>query len=106
MTKKYSHYQGYGMTESGTVAKSLAFAKNPFKTKSGACGTVIRNAEMKVVDTITGISLPRNKSGEICVRGHQLMKGKAVTCSGYVTWFYWKNTLMGKKLCKFVRLFE
>ncbi|KAG7582793.1 AMP-dependent synthetase/ligase [Arabidopsis suecica] len=67
--------QGYGMTESGTVAKSLAFAKNPFKTKSGACGTVIRNAEMKVVDTITGMSLPRNKSGEICVRGHQLMKG-------------------------------
>ncbi|XP_006297290.2 4-coumarate--CoA ligase 4 [Capsella rubella] len=67
--------QGYGMTESGTVAKSLAFAKIPFKTKSGACGTVIRNAELKVVDTITGISLPRNKSGELCVRGHQLMKG-------------------------------
>ncbi|KFK39428.1 hypothetical protein AALP_AA3G243700 [Arabis alpina] len=67
--------QGYGMTESGTVAKSLAFAKYPFKTKSGACGTVIRNAEMKVVDTITGISLPRNKSGEICIRGNQLMKG-------------------------------
>ncbi|ESQ47751.1 hypothetical protein EUTSA_v10020406mg [Eutrema salsugineum] len=67
--------QGYGMTESGTVAKSLAFAKNPFKTKSGACGTVIRNAEMKVVDTITGVSLPRNKSGEICIRGDQVMKG-------------------------------
>ncbi|ESQ47749.1 hypothetical protein EUTSA_v10020439mg [Eutrema salsugineum] len=67
--------QGYGMTEAGTVAKSLAFAKNPFKTKSGACGTVIRNAEMKVVDIISGVSLPRNKSGEICIRGHQLMKG-------------------------------
>ncbi|CAH8383144.1 unnamed protein product [Eruca vesicaria subsp. sativa] len=67
--------QGYGMTESGTVAKSLAFAKNPFKTKSGACGTVIRNAEMKVVDTITGVSLPRNKPGELCIRGDQLMKG-------------------------------
>ncbi|CAN8270344.1 unnamed protein product [Cochlearia groenlandica] len=67
--------QGYGMTESGTVAKSLAFAKYPFKTKSGSCGTVIRNAEMKVVDTVTGMSLPRNKPGEICVRGHQLMKG-------------------------------
>ncbi|KAF3513514.1 hypothetical protein F2Q69_00003952 [Brassica cretica] len=66
---------GYGMTESGTVAKSLAFAKNPFKTKSGACGTVIRNADMKVVDTIAGVSLPRNKPGEICIRGDQLMKG-------------------------------
>ncbi|CAA7030055.1 unnamed protein product [Microthlaspi erraticum] len=67
--------QGYGMTESGTVAKSLAFAKYPFKTKSGACGTVIRNAEMKVVDTTTGMSLPRNEAGEICIRGNQLMKG-------------------------------
>ncbi|CAN6811647.1 unnamed protein product [Brassica oleracea] len=46
-----------------------------YKTKSGACGTVIRNADMKVVDTITGVSLPRNKSGEICIRGDQLMKG-------------------------------
>ncbi|KAL0743009.1 hypothetical protein Bca4012_084522 [Brassica carinata] len=67
--------QGYGMTESGTVAKSLAFAKYPFQTKSGACGTVIRNAEMKVVDTITGVSLPRKKPGEICIRGNNLMKG-------------------------------
>ncbi|ESQ46650.1 hypothetical protein EUTSA_v10000324mg [Eutrema salsugineum] len=63
------------MTEAGTVAKSLAFAKKSLKTKSGSCGTVIRNAEMKVVDTITGVSLPRNKSGEICIRGDQLMKG-------------------------------
>ncbi|KAF3607652.1 hypothetical protein DY000_02049471 [Brassica cretica] len=63
------------MTEMGTVAKSLAFAKNPFKIKSGSCGTVIRNAEMKVVDTITGVSLPHNKPGEICIRGDQLMKG-------------------------------
>lgn len=64
------------MTEMGTVAKSLALAKNPFKIKSGSCGTVIRNAEMKVVDIITGVSLPRNKHGEICIRGDQLMKGK------------------------------
>ncbi|XP_018489274.2 4-coumarate--CoA ligase 4-like [Raphanus sativus] len=63
------------MTEMGTVAKSLALAKNPFKIKSGSCGTVIRNAEMKVVDIITGVSLPRNKHGEICIRGDQLMKG-------------------------------
>lgn len=65
------------MTEAGTVANSLAFAKYPFETKSGSCGTVIRNAEMKVVDTVTGASLPHNKSGEICIRGHQLMKGTA-----------------------------
>ncbi|KAK4354413.1 hypothetical protein RND71_026607 [Anisodus tanguticus] len=68
--------QGYGMTEAGApLAMCLAFAKEPFEIKSGACGTVIRNAEMKIVDPDTGISLPRNKPGEICIRGDQIMKG-------------------------------
>ncbi|XP_009788519.1 4-coumarate--CoA ligase 2-like [Nicotiana sylvestris] len=68
--------QGYGMTEAGSVlAMCLAFAKEPFEIKSGACGTVIRNAEMKIVDLNTGSSLPRNKPGEICIRGDQIMKG-------------------------------
>ncbi|XP_027368420.1 4-coumarate--CoA ligase 2-like isoform X1 [Abrus precatorius] len=67
--------QGYGMTEAGPLAISLAFAKEPFKIKSGACGTVVRNAEMKIVDTETGASLPRNKAGEICIRGTKVMKG-------------------------------
>ncbi|KAI5348744.1 hypothetical protein L3X38_001631 [Prunus dulcis] len=68
--------QGYGMTEAGPVlSMCLAFAKEPFEIKSGACGTVVRNAEMKIVDPDTGASLPRNQSGEICIRGSQIMKG-------------------------------
>ncbi|KAL5066042.1 hypothetical protein RYX36_027779 [Vicia faba] len=67
--------QGYGMTEAGPLSISLAFAKEPFKTKPGACGTVVRNAEMKIVDTETGVSLPRNIAGEICIRGTKVMKG-------------------------------
>ncbi|KAI3521124.1 hypothetical protein L1887_10585 [Cichorium endivia] len=68
--------QGYGMTEAGPVlAMCLAFAKEPFDIKSGACGTVVRNAEMKIVDPESGASLPRNKRGEICIRGDQIMKG-------------------------------
>ncbi|KAF5456304.1 hypothetical protein F2P56_025802 [Juglans regia] len=68
--------QGYGMTEAGPVlAMCLAFAKEPFEIKSGACGTVVRNAEMKIVDPETGASLPRNQAGEICIRGSQIMKG-------------------------------
>lgn len=63
------------MTEAGPLAFSLAFAKEPLATKSGACGTVVRNAEMKIVDTLTGVSLPRNKTGEICIRGTEIMKG-------------------------------
>ncbi|KAG8639524.1 hypothetical protein MANES_14G151400v8 [Manihot esculenta] len=56
--------QGYGMTEAGPVlSMCLAFAKDPFEIKSGACGTVVRNAEMKIVDPETGNSLPRNQAG-------------------------------------------
>ena len=65
------------MTEAGPVlAMCLAFAKEPFDIKPGACGTVVRNAEMKIVDPETGASLPRNQPGEICIRGDQIMKGK------------------------------
>ncbi|MBA0663635.1 hypothetical protein Goarm_002937 [Gossypium armourianum] len=64
------------MTEAGPVlAMCLGFAKEPFEMKSGACGTVVRNAEMKIVDPDTGLSLPRNQAGEICIRGDQIMKG-------------------------------
>lgn len=64
------------MTEAGPVlSMCLAFAKEPFEIKSGACGTVVRNAEMKIVDPQTGASLGRNQSGEICIRGDQIMKG-------------------------------
>ncbi|CAL5041601.1 unnamed protein product [Urochloa decumbens] len=68
--------QGYGMTEAGPVlAMCLAFAKEPFEVKSGSCGTVVRNAELKIVDPDTGASLGRNEPGEICIRGEQIMKG-------------------------------
>lgn len=68
--------QGYGMTEAGPVlSMSPGFAKQPLPTKSGSCGNVVRNAELKVVDPETGRSLPRNQPGEICVRGPQIMKG-------------------------------
>uniref|UniRef100_A0A6N2KM51 4-coumarate--CoA ligase n=1 Tax=Salix viminalis TaxID=40686 RepID=A0A6N2KM51_SALVM len=68
--------QGYGMTEAGPVlSMCLAFSKQPLPTKSGSCGTVVRNAELKVIDPETGRSLGRNQPGEICIRGSQIMKG-------------------------------
>ncbi|KAF2306715.1 hypothetical protein GH714_020775 [Hevea brasiliensis] len=68
--------QGYGMTEAGPVlSMCLGFAKQPFPTKSGSCGTVVRNAELKVIDPETGCSLGYNQPGEICIRGQQIMKG-------------------------------
>ena len=65
------------MTEAGPVlSMCLAFAKTPFPVKPGSCGTVVRNAEVKILDTETGLSLPYNQPGEICIRGPQIMKGK------------------------------
>lgn len=64
------------MTEAGPVlSMCLAFAKEPLPSKSGSCGTVIRNAELKVIDSETGCSLGYNQPGEICIRGSQIMKG-------------------------------
>ncbi|GJN21933.1 hypothetical protein PR202_gb09456 [Eleusine coracana subsp. coracana] len=68
--------QGYGMTEAGPVLSMCPeFAKEPSPAKPGSCGTVVRNAELKVVDPDTGVSLGRNLPGEICIRGPQIMKG-------------------------------
>ncbi|GKA46360.1 4-coumarate--CoA ligase 2 [Tanacetum coccineum] len=68
--------QGYGMTEAGPVlSMSAAFAKQPLATKSGSCGSVVRNAELKVIDPDTHSSLGYNQPGEICIRGPQIMKG-------------------------------
>nr|QLM00648.1 4-coumarate-CoA ligase 3 [Ziziphora clinopodioides subsp. bungeana] len=67
--------QGYGMTEAGVLAMCLGFAKIPFKFKAGACGTVIRNARMKVVDPVSGAPLRRNQTGEFCIKGDAVMKG-------------------------------
>ncbi|KAL5568241.1 hypothetical protein UlMin_024816 [Ulmus minor] len=68
--------QGYGMTEAGPVlSMCLGFAKEPFPTKSGSCGTVVRNAQLKVIDPETGSTLSYNQPGEICIRGSQIMKG-------------------------------
>lgn len=66
------------MTEAGPVlSMCLAFARQPFKVKSGSCGTVVRNAELKIIDPNTGESLPRNQAGEICIRGAQIMIGNS-----------------------------
>ncbi|KAL1362405.1 hypothetical protein AAHE18_03G078900 [Arachis hypogaea] len=56
--------QALGMTESGPViSMSLSFAKNPMTTKLRSCDTVIRNVELKIIDLLTGSSLPYNTSG-------------------------------------------
>lgn len=63
------------MTEALAISYCLSFAKEAVEMKSGSSGSVVRNAEMKIVHPQTGASLRRNKAGEICIRGNQIMKG-------------------------------
>ena len=87
------------MTEAGPVlAMCLAFAKHPFPVKPGACGTVVRNADVKIIDPETGASLPRNMPGEICIRGDQIMKGSiAYTHSCSFSSFSCENVCYNEK---------
>jgi acyl-CoA synthetase (AMP-forming)/AMP-acid ligase II len=86
------------MTEAGPVlAMCLAFAKEPFEVKSGSCGTVVRNAELKIVDPDTSASLGRNQPGEICIRGEQIMKGTVQ--SFHHLWLAWITFFFFELLC-------
>ncbi|GAU18918.1 hypothetical protein TSUD_229080 [Trifolium subterraneum] len=56
------------------LSMCLSFAKHPLSVSSGSCGTVVRNAELKILDLKIGGSLGYNQPGEICIRGQQIMK--------------------------------
>jgi 4-coumarate--CoA ligase len=86
------------MTEAGPVlSMSLGFAKHPLPISSGSCGTVVRNAELKIFDHETSRSLGYNQPGEICIRGQQIMKG--ITWN--ITFIHIFLSFMIKILCTF-----
>ncbi len=65
--------QGYGMTETSLACHVTP--QDPAKVRSGAAGLTLPNMESKVVDTVTGATLPGGERGEICVRGPNVMRG-------------------------------
>lgn len=66
--------EGFGMTESSPVTHA-----NPIfgQRKAGSIGIPLPDTEAKIVDLETGASLPFDgeATGELCVRGPQVMKG-------------------------------
>jgi long-chain acyl-CoA synthetase len=70
--------EGYGLTESSPVTHINPFAGG--KRKVGSIGVPIPDTECRIVDLIDGITdLPTGESGELLVKGPQVMKG------------YWNN---------------
>lgn len=65
--------EAYGMTELSPMVSANPLECN--NRKFGSIGIPIVDTEMKIVDINTGEDLPQGETGEICVRGLQVMKG-------------------------------
>ncbi|XP_077980634.1 uncharacterized protein LOC144435869 [Glandiceps talaboti] len=65
--------QGYGLTEA--VVTHVCYGNDPSQWPKGSSGTLVPNAEAKVVDIETGEILPVGKSGIICLHSPTTMLG-------------------------------
>jgi acyl-CoA synthetase (AMP-forming)/AMP-acid ligase II len=65
--------QGYGMTEASPVTHLSPTVGAP--SKPGSIGKVVPNTEVKIVDLVTGAALGARQSGELLIRGPQIMRG-------------------------------
>lgn len=63
--------EGYGLSESSSAA---AFNHPDRPRKAGSIGTPIDGVQMRVVD-LNGVEVARGDTGEIQIRGHNVMKG-------------------------------
>jgi len=63
--------EGYGLSESSPAA---AFNHPHRERKVGSIGTPIEGVQMRVVD-LNGAEVPQGHTGEIQIRGHNVMKG-------------------------------
>ena len=63
--------EGYGLSESSPAA---AFNHPNRERKAGSIGTPIEGVEMRLVD-LDGVEVPQGQTGEIQIRGHNVMKG-------------------------------
>ncbi|XP_041981706.1 probable 4-coumarate--CoA ligase 1 [Aricia agestis] len=69
--------QGYGMTESSPVTLMTPFIYP--HSKVGSVGQLVMSTQGRIMSLSTGQALPPHQSGELLLRGPQLMKG------------YWNN---------------
>jgi acyl-CoA synthetase (AMP-forming)/AMP-acid ligase II len=65
--------QGWGLTETSPVVTTNH--NTPGGPRPGSVGVPLPNTEMRVVDPATGADVSRGETGELLVRGPQVMKG-------------------------------
>lgn len=64
---------GYGMTETGPLS-CIAPVDAPLEVRVGSVGRALPHVEVKIVDA-AGAVVPRGVKGELCTRGHSVMRG-------------------------------
>ncbi|WP_446041036.1 AMP-binding protein [Streptomyces sp. SID1121] len=64
----------YGMTETSPVSTQTRRDDN-LERRTGTVGRALPHIEVKVVDPVTGVTLPRGVPGELCTRGYSVMLG-------------------------------
>jgi fatty-acyl-CoA synthase len=64
----------YGMTETSPVSTQTR-ADDSLARRVGTVGRVGPHLEVKVVDPVTGTTVPRGVAGEFCTRGYSVMAG-------------------------------
>ncbi|MYW66675.1 AMP-binding protein [Streptomyces sp. SID8379] len=64
----------YGMTETSPVSLQTR-RDDDLERRTGTVGRVLPHIEVKVVDPVTGVTLPRGEPGELCTRGYSVMLG-------------------------------
>ncbi len=64
----------YGMTETSPVSCQTR-PDDDVERRTATVGAVHPHVEVKVVDPMTGLTLPRGESGELCTRGYSVMLG-------------------------------
>jgi fatty-acyl-CoA synthase len=65
---------GYGQTEASPLITQTR-TDDPLELRVGTVGTVLPGLEAKIVDPLSGQTLPDGQPGELCARGHCVMLG-------------------------------
>jgi fatty-acyl-CoA synthase len=64
----------YGMTETSPVSCQSS-TQTPLDRRVSTVGLVQPHLEIKVIDPVTGASVPRGVTGEFCTKGYSVMHG-------------------------------
>jgi fatty-acyl-CoA synthase len=64
----------YGMTETSSVSTQTA-RDDDLERRVSTVGRVGPHLEVKIVDPLTGLLMPRGEAGELCTRGYSVMLG-------------------------------